>query len=154
MCTINPPIKMLNLLPSELIGEITKHMNTSLDLLSYKLINKEICKIIKNFGIMKLKIFELLQNPKHKELCVNTNCYYDTIDVFIDKYRQYEGRYIHYHQNAMNFDNVYFNTKQYNAFSPYCHYCFTQHILRSGIEEQRIKDLSCEGFVDVEILNY
>ena len=43
---------------------------------------------------MRLKVFEQLK-IKRKELCANNNCYDETEDLFIDYYREYEGRYIH-----------------------------------------------------------
>ena len=143
---------MFNRLPYEMMEGIFKYINISSDLLSLKLVSKEICKIIKKFDIMRLKVFRSLKKINRKELCVNANCYKETKDIFIDYYRKYGARYIHYHQDAMNYDTIYINKYKYQTFSPYCHDCFKKHVLLSGIERKRVHDLSCEGFVDVEIL--
>ena len=144
---------MLDLLPNEIIGEIIKDIDISSDLFSLKLVNSELCKLIKNFSIIKMKVLESFKVIKRKELCANSNCYNETLDVYVDNYREYEGRYIHSHQYAMNFDKVILNKHTFSAFSPYCHDCFKNHVLLFGIERRRIFDLSCEGFVDVEISN-
>lgn len=144
---------MLNLLPYEVIGEISKYIKVNSDLLSLKLVNNEFCKIIKSFSIIKLKLNEEFNKIKRKDLCVNSNCYNETLDIYVDNYREYEGRYIHCHQYAMNFDKVILNKNIFTVFSPYCHDCFKNHVLLCGIERKRVYDLSCEGFIDVEILN-
>ena len=143
---------MFDKLPYEIMEEISKHMNISSDLLSLKLVSKEISKIIKKFHIMRLKVFEQLKDKKRKELCANNNCYDETEDLFIDYYREYEGRYIHYHQDAMNYDTIYINQCEYKTFSPYCHECFKKYILLNGLCKNRIRNILVEGFVDIEIL--
>lgn len=144
---------MLNLLPYDVIGEISKYINRPSDLFSLKLVNSDVCIGIKSFSILKLKLCEAFKRTKHKELCANSNCYNETLDVYIDNYREYEGRYIHCHQYAMNFDDILFNKSRFKVFSPYCYDCFKNYVLLCGVEREKIKDLSCEGFIDVEILN-
>ncbi len=144
---------MLNLLPYDVIGEISKYINTPSDLVSFKLVNSDICIVVKSFKIIKLKLYEGFNKIKDKKLCANSNCYYETFDVFIDNYREYEGRYIHCHQYAMNMDNIIFNKDRFTVFSPYCHDCYKNYVLLCGEERENTKDLSCEGFIDVEISN-
>lgn len=144
---------MFDRLPSEVIGEISKHMNISSDLLSFKLVNNEVSKVIKKYDIMRLKVFEQLKDKKRKELCANNNCYKETRDLFIDYYREYAGRYKHEHQDAMNYDTIYINECEYKTFSPYCHECFKKYILLNGLSKNRIRNILVEGFVDVEIYN-
>ena len=119
---------MLNLLPYEVIGEISKYIKVNSDLLCLKLVNNEFCKIIKSFSIIKLKVNEEFNKVKRKNLCVNSNCYNETLDIYVDNYREYEGRYIHEHQGAMNYDTIYINKNSIKLFSPYCCECFKKYI--------------------------
>ena len=143
---------MLKELPSEIIIEISNHTKVYSDLISLKLVNTQFYKLIKNFGIIKLALSHAFKEIKKKQLCANANCYNETFDVSIDNYRTYGDRYIHCHQDAMNFDNIILNRKRFKVFSPYCHDCFKNHVLLVGVKTENIKDLSCEGFVDVEFL--
>ena len=87
--------------------------------------NNEFCKVIKSSSIIKLKLNQGFNKIKRKDLCANSNCYDETLYVYQDNYREYEERYIHSHQYAMNIDKVIFNKNVFTVFSPYCHDCFT-----------------------------
>ena len=140
---------MFDILPYEMLEEISKHMNISSDLLSLKLVSKEISKIIKKYDIMRLKVFEKLKDKKRKNLCANVNCYKETEDLFINYYREYAGRYKHEHQGAMNYDTIYISEYEYKTFSLYCNECFKKYILFNGICKNIIRDM----LVDIEISN-
>ena len=109
-------------LSNNLIIFISSFLTNFKDIISLKLVCKEYYQMIPKKYIIKLKLQNKIINNKkidsHINNCVNVNCSIETMDLFIDYYRIYEGRYIHSIQPAMNNDTVYINRKPYKVFSP------------------------------------
>lgn len=141
-------------LSNDLIIFISSFLTNYKDIICLKLVCKEYYQMIPKKYIIKLKLQNKIINNKkidsYLNNCVNINCCIETMDLFIDYYRIYEGRYIHSTQPAMNNDTVYINQKQYKVFSPYCCECFKKYILLGNKNESCINNLICENFVDIE----
>ena len=87
--------------------------------------NREISyvDIAKHMLSAKLGIYEELY------LCVNTDCYEDTYDIFTYLHNYGYRRYIHKWQEALNSTTIVVNCKPYKINSPYCCECLKTHIL-------------------------
>ena len=142
----------MNDLVNDIIYNITQYIIDYKDLYSLKFINKEYYVIINTSIIIKKKLNTILNKPKQIcNKCVNNNCYIETKDLFID-YNKYVPNYKHYHQSAMNYDNIYVNLEKYSIYSPYCCECFKTYILFGDKCKNKIKNILAEGFVDIEYL--
>ena len=137
-------------LPNDLFLMISSSLDNYVDLLALKLVCKEYNEIIHRKNIIKLKIVNKINNHYYLNKCVNVNCCEETKDLFIDYYREYEGRYIHSQQPAMNKDTIYINQKSYKVFSPYCCECFKNYLLFGDKPNKNIRNMLTEGFVDIE----
>jgi hypothetical protein len=144
----------MNKLPIEIVEIISNNFNNFIDMYSFKLVCKDYNQCINKFLLIKIKLSEklLLQNKKKINNCVNDRCFYDTKEIFVDYYREYEGNYRHYHQPAMNYDSIFINNYHCKVFSPYCCECFKQNILIKDISKNKISQHYCEGFIDIHYL--
>ena len=120
------------------------------DIKILKITCKYFNEIITRYSIIKQKIYQDLNKKENLNNCVNANCYNETKDIFIDYYREYEGRYIHCHQCPINYDTIYINQKPYEIFSPYCCECYKKYVLFGDKKENQIRNIYIEGFVDIE----
>jgi hypothetical protein len=136
--------------PIDIISIITGNMKNYKDLHSLKLSCKYFNEIITRYSIIKQKIYYNLNKKEKIIYCANSNCYNETKDIFVDYYREYEGRYIHHHQYAINSIIIYINQKTYKIFSPYCCECYKKYILFGDKKENLVREIQVEGFVDIE----
>lgn len=120
------------------------------DLQSLKLTCKYFNEIITRYSIIKQMMFYNLNKKEKINSCANSKCYNETYDLFTDYYREYEGRYIHHHQPAINYDTIYINQRRYKIFSPYCCECYKKYVLISDRKKNLVRDIQVEGFVDIE----
>ena len=140
-------------IPIDIILIIRGNIKNYKDLYSLKLTCKYYNEIITCYSIIKQKIYYNLNKKEIIISCANSNCYNETKDIFVDYYREYEGRYIHHHQYAINYDTIYINQKTYKIFSPYCCECYKKYILFGDKKQNQIKNVYVEGFVDIEYID-
>ena len=105
------------------------HLNDYEDLLNLKISCKYFDKLITQFSIGKLMLYGKFTNYKPTEMCINIDCYDETLDIYEDVYHQGYRYYIHSHQWALNKNTITINNKQYNIHTPYCSECFTKYVL-------------------------
>ena len=94
-----------------------------------KITCKSMYKTISVFAIAKQMLSEKLGLFSFRELCINTDCYDDTYDVFTFVHNYYYSRYLHYKQYALNASSIIVNAKCYNINSHYCCECFKKFVL-------------------------
>lgn len=140
----------MDLFPIDIISIITGNMKNYNDLQSLKLTCKYFNEIITRYSIIKQMMFYNLNKKEKINSCANSKCYNETYDLFTDYYREYEGRYIHHHQPAINYDTIYINQRRYKIFSPYCCECYKKYVLISDRKKNLVRDIQVEGFVDIE----
>ena len=119
----------MNDLPEDMILYIKENLYDYSDLLNLKKTNKQFDKLVTRFSIIKLMLYGKILNYKHIEMCINFDCFWDTIDIYENIYHYGYRRYLHYHQYALNQTNIIINNKQYDICSPYCTECLKQYIL-------------------------
>lgn len=120
----------MNNLPEDMLLYIKENCYNSNGLLNLKKTNKQFNKLITRFSIQKKICSNLYKNFVNKDIniCVNTNCYYDTWDLYEDIYHYGYRRYIHHHQYALNNTTIFINKKEYHIFSPYCSECLKNYV--------------------------
>ncbi len=143
----------MNFLPIEIVLIISNNIEECRDIISMKNLCKEYNENIPRFSILKRKVKTIFNNPKTLNSCVNINCYDETEDLYTDLYREYSGRYIHCHQQSVNFDTIYINKKCYKIFTPYCCECFKKYILIGDKSMDKVKNILIEDFVDIDYLD-
>lgn len=136
--------------PIDIISIIRGNMKNYNDLQSLKLTCKYFNEIITRYLIIKQKMYRDLNKKEKIISCANSNCYNETEDLFVDFYREYEGRYIHDHQPAINYDTIYINQRRYKIFSPYCCECYKKYVLIGDKKENLFREIQVEAFVDIE----
>ena len=119
----------MNMLPNDVILYIKDYLYDHEDLISLKITDKSLDKIITDFAVKKALLIDKFANYKPTFACVNMDCYWDTCDIFDDVYHAGYWRYIHSHQDALNYTEATINKKQYTLCSPYCSECFKKYVL-------------------------
>lgn len=114
-------------LPTELFPNIQKHIDNSTDLLNLKLTCKHFNKSISSYSLAKCKLSPILNKYTYINRCINDNCFWETVDVYENKYNYYWRD--HFHLYALNKTFIHINNKKYITCSPYCHECFIKHVL-------------------------
>ena len=144
---------MFDILPSELIIQISENLDNYNDILNFKKITNEINSIIGRFSIVKKKfLFNIEKEEKIVERCVNINCYHDTKEIYEDYYYEYYGRYMHSHQDAMNNKIINIDNNVLKVFSPYCCECFKDYVLIGDKTLDEIRDCLQEDTIIIEYL--
>ena len=144
---------MFDILPSELIIQISENLDNYNDILNFKKITNEINSIIGRFSIVKKKfLFNIEKEEKIVERCVNINCYHDTQEIYEDYYYEYYGRYMHSHQDAMNNKIINIDNNVLKVFSPYCCECFKDYVLIGDKTLDEIRDCLQEDTIIIEYL--
>ena len=116
-------------LPEDVISYIKNHIYDYDDLLNLKNSCSYFNSLISRSSLTKLILKNKILFYKPINLCININCYDDTIDIFEDVYYVGYSRYIHTHQPALNTNVLSINNRQYKITTPYCCECFKQYIL-------------------------
>ena len=143
---------MIDILPSELIIQISKNLDNYNDILNLKKITNEINSIISRLLIVRKKFLsDIEKKEKIVNRCVNVNCYHDTKKIYEDYYYEYYGRYIHLHQDAMNYKIIRIDNNILKIFTPYCCECFKNYVLIGDKSLDKVSDCLQE---DTIILKY
>tara|TARA_B100001175_G_C19342448_1_gene558136 strand:- start:341 stop:760 length:420 start_codon:yes stop_codon:yes gene_type:complete len=119
----------MNDMPEDIIYYLNKYIHNYQDLLNFKFACKSFHNSITSFSLAKLMLYEKFLNYKSVDMCVNIDCYDDTIDIYEEVYHYGYRRYIHCHQEAINKKTITINKKKFNICSPYCSECFTNNVL-------------------------
>lgn len=107
-------------------------------LISLKMTNKAMNREITGFEVAKQMLVKKHGNYEDLYLCVNSDCYDDTYDIFTHLHNYGYRRYIHKWQEALNFTTIVVNNKAYKMNSPYCCECLKKNILvgsRKNVQE-------------------
>ena len=120
---------MFMMLPDELIMLIKQNVNDNTTLLNLKMSCTYFNKVITQFSLSKEIINDKLSKHNDLNLCISADCCEDTRDIYENHYYEYAGRYLHYHQLALNNAQIRINQKDYKVRSPYCVECFIKHVL-------------------------
>jgi hypothetical protein len=107
-------------------------------LISLKMTNIAMNREITSFEVAKQMLSTKHGNYDDLYLCVNSDCYEDTYDIFTHLHNYGYRRYIHKWQEALNFTTIVVNKKAYKMNSPYCCECLKKNILvgsRENVQE-------------------
>lgn len=142
----------MDILPGDIVTKISNELNNFEDLLNYKLTCLSISLCVSNFSLLRLHVKNIYnRSPKWLTHCVNMYCYDDTQDIYENFYREYSGRYIHYHQAAFNRQQCMINKKTLSIFTPYCVECFKKYVLIRDLDWMKY---TCANIEDEVIFDF
>jgi hypothetical protein len=117
-------------MPNDILYTIIGFVKDDIKSLIYlKITSIAMNREITRFKIAKCMLSTKFDNYDELYLCVNSDCYEETYDIFTYLHNYGYRRYIHKWQEALNRTTIVVNKKKYNVNSPYCCECFKKHIL-------------------------
>ena len=117
------------MLPEELIMLVQKNVNDYTSLTNLKMSCAFFNKVITQFSLARELVHDKFSTYECLSTCINAECYEDTVEIYENHYYEYAGRYIHYHQPALNNAKIRICKKDYKVRSPYCVECFVKYVL-------------------------
>ena len=125
------PIEIVILIIKK-IDDLDTLLNTKISCQLYKTLVSDfiIKKVILSKKILNYKPYVKLDYWAYPySLCINIDCWDDTVDVYEDIYNTNYPRYCHFVQEAVNNSTMTINNKNYPVNTPYCCECFTNFVL-------------------------
>ena len=117
------------MLPEELIMLIKQNVNDYTSLTNLKMSCAFFNKVITQFSLARELVNDKFSKYECLSTCINADCYEDTVEIYENHYYDYNNRYVHYHQPALNNAKISICKKDYKVRSPYCVECFVKHVL-------------------------
>ena len=137
--SINRKIMNMQLMPIEIVILIIKKIDDVDTLLNTKISCQLYKTLVSDFIIKKLILSKKILNYKPLvkldylgypySMCINIDCWDDTVDIYEDIYNSNNRRYCHSVQDAVNKSTMTINSKIYPVNTPYCCECFTNFVL-------------------------
>jgi hypothetical protein len=121
-------------LPHDIVKNIIKSIANRESLMNFRETCKPIYDKITDSEIEKKISF----NFNNRDLCINSDCYEDTFEVFKEIHHYSDRRYVHKKQKALNTSIIIINNKKFTIKSHYCCECFKKYVLigdRKNVEE-------------------
>lgn len=141
----------MDTLPGDIVTKISNELDNFEDLLNFKLTCLSISLCVSNFSLLRFHVKNIYnRNPKWLTHCANIYCYDDTLDIYENFYREYSGRYIHYHQPAFNKQHCTINKKSHLLFTPYCAECFKKYVLIGDLDWMKYTCVNIEDEIIVD----